>query len=67
MTPGRELDALVATHRNFPHVGRAGGSYTKHIRYEPGFVVVIDEWDHETIIPSDAIAEIKTEPHQYRW
>lgn len=48
--------------RQFKHEGRPGGSYTKSIRYEPGFVVIKDEWDNETIIPSEQIAEIKTEP-----
>lgn len=48
--------------REFKHQGRPGGSYTKTIRYEPGFVVIVDEWNKETAIPSIEIAEIKTEP-----
>lgn len=53
------------TVKDFPHEGRAGGSYTKSLRYEPGFVVITDEWYKETVIPSDAIAEIKTWPSRY--
>ena len=46
--------------KDFPHEGRAGGSYSKSIRYENGFVVIIDEWYNETVIPSADILEIKT-------
>lgn len=53
------------TVRDFKHEGRPGGSYTKTIRYEPGFVVITDEWYNETIIPSDDIAEITTTPVRY--
>ncbi len=47
--------------RKFPHQGRAGGSYTKTIRYEPGFVVITDEWHTEIAIPTADIAEVKTD------
>ena len=50
------------TVKKFEHEGRSGGSYTKELRYEKGFVVVKDEWDKETCIPSADILEIKTEP-----
>jgi len=46
--------------KDFPHEGRAGGSYSKSIRYENGFVVIIDEWYNETALPSEDILEIKT-------
>jgi hypothetical protein len=50
------------TVKSFPHLGRAGGSYTKTLRYEVGFVVVTDEWNAETAIPSADIALIVTSP-----
>lgn len=53
------------TTKTFKHEGRAGGSYTKRLRYEPGFVVVTDEWYNETAIPTDLIAEVIT--HADRW
>ncbi len=53
--------------RDFHHTGRAGGSYTKTLRYEEGFVVITDEWHTETAIPTVDIAEIKTEDHGSRW
>ena len=46
--------------KDFPHKGRPGGSYSKSIRYENGFVVIIDEWYNETVLPSEDILEIKT-------
>ena len=51
--------------RDFPHEGRAGGSYTKKLRYEPGFVVIEDEWHRETAIPAADIAEIIKTPERY--
>lgn len=47
--------------REFRHTGRPGGSYTKSIRYEVGFVVVTDEYGHEVSIPSADIKEIQKE------
>lgn len=52
------------TVRHFPHTGRPGGSYTKRLEYQPGFVVVIDEWDKRTSIPSENIKEIEETPHR---
>lgn len=45
--------------KEFLHKGRAGGSYSKSVRYEVGFVIVIDEWYNETAIPSADIREVK--------
>ena len=53
------------TQRKFPHEGRAGGSYTKTLRYEPGFIVITDEYHRETAIPIDLIREILTTPERY--
>lgn len=53
------------TKKEFPHEGRPGGSYTKRLRYEPGFVVVTDEYYKQTAIPTDLIQEVKEWPE--RW
>jgi hypothetical protein len=52
------------TVRQFEHEGRAGGSYTKRLRHESGFVVIIDEWDNEIYIPAVDIEKIETTPHR---
>lgn len=54
------------TMKNFPHEGRAGGSYTKSIRYEGAFAIIKDEWDSETAIPAADIEEIKVDRPR-RW
>jgi hypothetical protein len=53
------------TKKEFPHVGRAGGSYTKSIRYEGGFAIITDEWYNETAIPAVDIAEVKSRADRY--
>jgi hypothetical protein len=50
------------TKREFLHQGRAGGSYTKSLHYEPGFVVIEDEWGKRTAIPTELIAEVESKP-----
>lgn len=55
------------TVRKFNHQGRAGGSWTKTVRYEKAFAVVTDEWGTETAIPVADIAEVVSESHQGRW
>jgi hypothetical protein len=50
---------------DFPHVGRAGGSYTKTIRYEGGFAIIKDEYYNETAIPSENIARVDVKPERY--
>lgn len=54
------------TTKSFPHEGRAGGSYTKSIRYEGAFVIIKDEWDNEIAIPVNDIAEVKVNRDR-RW
>ena len=56
------LEMRDGTSREFRHRGRPGGSYTKKLRYEPGFVVITDEWYSETAIPVEDIKEIRTIP-----
>lgn len=53
------------TTKSFPHKGRAGGSYTKSIRYEGGFAIIKDEWGCETAIPSADILEVEVEKERY--
>lgn len=55
------------TVREFKHEGRAGGSYTKHLSYEPGFVIVTDEWDKQTAFPTADVAEIISIPRGRCW
>jgi hypothetical protein len=55
------------TVREFKERGRAGGSYTNSLRYEPGFAVFKDEWGAETSIPTDLIAEIHKQPQRGGW
>jgi hypothetical protein len=45
--------------KDFPHVGRSGGSYTKSVRYEGGFVIVTDEWSSETAFPAQDIERVE--------
>ena len=52
------------TKRDFPHQGRAGGSYTKTLRYEGGFAIVRDEYFKEIAFPAEDIKEIKTWPNR---
>lgn len=51
--------------RKFLHEGRAGGSYTKRVRYENGFVLIEDEWGKTTAIPTDLISEVEEQPYYY--
>lgn len=55
------------TRRDFPHSGRAGGSYTKSLRYETGFVVIVDEWGGEIAIPAEDVKEIRKEAERGSW
>ena len=52
------------TKKNFPHQERAGGSYTKKIRYEGNFAIITDEYYNETAIPSQDILEIEVTNHR---
>lgn len=53
--------------RNFPHEGRAGGSYTKKVKYEGAFVIVEDEWGKRTAMPAADIAEVVETPNRSSW
>lgn len=51
--------------REFPHVGRSGGSYTKTLSYEGAFAVIEDEYGTKVSIPAADIAEIVTRPVRF--
>lgn len=53
------------TTREFPHQGRAGGSYTKRLSFEPGFVVITDEYYQRTCIPERDVKEVIESPDRY--
>lgn len=53
------------TVRQFPHKGRAGGSWTKTIRYEGAFAIIQDEWQMEVAIPANDVREIIVEPERF--
>lgn len=55
------------TVKDFPHKGRPGGSYTKSIKYEGAFAIIVDEWYRQTAIPSDLIDEILYDPEVKGW
>jgi hypothetical protein len=52
------------TRREFKHEGRPGGSYTKELKFEGAFAVVIDEWYRRIAIPAVDIAEIQETPNR---
>ena len=51
------------TVRKFPHEGRAGGSYSKTVRYEGEMVIITDEWFKQTAIPVADVEEVVEMPH----
>lgn len=53
------------TIRKFEHEGRPGGSYTKTLKLEGGFVIITDEWYKRVAIPAIDVAEVIEEPT--RW
>ena len=57
-----EIKFKDGTVKKFKHEGRAGGSYTKHLKLEGAFAVVEDEWGKRTVFPAADIAEITETP-----
>jgi len=55
------------TVRQFPHEGRAGGSWTKTVKFEGAFVIVTDEWGTRTAFPAADIAEVIDTPDRGTW
>jgi hypothetical protein len=53
------------TIQEFKHEGRPGGSYTKTVKYEGGFVIITDEWRKRTCFPADLVLRVEDEPT--RW
>lgn len=62
-----EVKMKNGTTKNFPHEGRAGGSYTKRVEYKGAFVVIRDEWDNETAIPVADVQEVKVSRERGGW
>lgn len=54
-----EVKMKDGSRREFPHRGRAGGSYSNEIRYEGGFAIITDEYDNEIAFPSQNIVEVR--------
>ena len=52
------------TVREFPHEGRAGGSYTKSVAYEGGAVIITDEWYKRTAFPLADVVEVIERPER---
>jgi hypothetical protein len=67
MMPNIKITMKDGTVRDFPHEGRAGGGYTKTVKYQGGFVIVTDEWDAKTAFPATDVAEVKETPERGRW
>jgi hypothetical protein len=55
------------TQREFNKVGRPGGSYSIHVKYEGNFVIVEDEWGHQTAFPAADVKEVKTRQNTSIW
>lgn len=55
------------TKKEFEHRGRAGGSYTKKLSFEPGFVVITDEYGERTCIPERLVQEVVERPQYGGW
>ena len=53
------------TVQDFKHEGRAGGSYTKSLRYEGAFLVITDEYGRETAFPAADVRTVHTTPNRY--
>lgn len=59
MSQSITIDFEDGTKRVWTHEGRAGGSYTKRIRYEGQVAIVSDEWGTETAFPLSTIKAIE--------
>lgn len=58
------VESKDGSKREFMHQGRAGGSFTKTVRYEGDMVVVEDEWANTWAFPTSDVKEVKTTPHR---
>ena len=54
------VEMLNGEVHEFKDRGRSGGSYTVTIRQEGGFVIITDEWYHETAFPANTIKSVHT-------
>ena len=51
--------------KEFPHEGRAGGSYTKSVKFENGRVVITDEWGGRTAFPASDVVQVQETPERH--
>lgn len=51
----------------FKHSGRTGGSYTKNVRYEGGFVIITDEYYNETAFPESLVSKVEKASQERHW
>ena len=54
------------TVRKFEDRGAPGGSYSNHLEYKPGFVVITDPYGKSTSIPTADVAEVVQHSNR-RW
>lgn len=55
------------TTQKFEEQGRSGGSWCNSLKYVEGLVVITDEWEATTAIPSELVAEVKMDAPRGRW
>lgn len=53
--------------REFLHEGRPGGSYTKRVKHENGWIIITDEYSNRTSFPADEVKEVVEIPHRDGW
>jgi len=54
------IEFIDGTKREWRHEGRAGGSWTKTLELQDGWVTVRNEYGSTNIFPRDSIKEIIT-------
>lgn len=65
--PNVTIKMLDGTRKDFIERGRPGGSYSMRVRYEPGVVIVIDEYDKETATPLELVREVVVDELRRGW
>ena len=60
-----KITFIDGTTKEFRHEGRPGGSYTKQIKYEGMFAIIVDEWGKQLAFPVNSIKEIEADPGRY--
>lgn len=55
-----KIEFKDGTVKEFKHEGRAGGSWTKTLKTEPGWVIVRGEYGETWQYPSDTVKSVET-------